>query len=143
MNKTVNVIMNILLAVAVLASFVMLIDMIGSFKYLNRETEDPAERESRVFEYRLEHRAYDEIMGSYYTQKMYDFSAPEGYEDMYKVAQYVHTSFMSKVYEETGDNEKLKQCTETAESLRNKLGSYTYVADDVDEKLALRRQEKK
>ena len=50
MNKTVKVIMNILLVIAGLVFLVSLIGMISSFGYANRETENPAETQKSVFE---------------------------------------------------------------------------------------------
>ncbi len=133
MNKAVKVILNILIAIAGLAFFVLMIDMLGSVKYANREVEDPVESESMVFEYELKHRAYGEIIGGYYADRLSDFEPKPGMENIYNVAEYSHAAFMSRVYEEKGDDRMIRANTAKMEALKNLLGDYRYTADEVDE----------
>ncbi len=135
MNKPelAKVILNILIVIASLVCLAMLAEMIGSFRYANREVEDPAESGMMVFEYELEHRAYGEVVESWYVGRMSSMDAPEGLEPKYRVAEYAHTAFMSRVYEETGDVEAAASNSERRENLRNSLGDYIFAADEVDD----------
>ncbi len=128
-----KVILNILIVIAALVCLAMLAEMMGSFKYANREVEDPAETGMMVFEYELEHRAYGEIVESWYVDRMSSMEAPAGLEPTYLVAEYAHTAFMSRVYEETGDEEAMAANSARREDLRNSLGHYRCTADEVDE----------
>ena len=134
--KIAKVILNILIVIASLACLVMLVNMLDSFKYANREVEDPVETGMGVFEYKLKHRAYGEIVGSWYVDRMSSMEAPAGLEPTYRVAEYAHTAFMSRVYEETGDESASASCAQRREDLRNNLGDYGYAADEVDEMIA-------
>ena len=131
--KIAKVILNILIVIASLACLVMLVNMLDSFKYANREVEDPVETGMGVFEYKLKHRAYGEIVGSWYVDRMSSMEAPAGLEPTYRVAEYAHTAFMSRVYEETGDAEAVRANSERSRNVRNTLGDYEYAADEVDE----------
>ena len=131
--KIAKVILNILIVIASLACLAMLFEMLGSFKYANREVEDPVETGMGVFEYDLKHRAYGEIVGGWYVDRMSSMEAPAGLEPTYRVAEYAHTAFMSRVYEETGDENAAAACAERRENLRSSLGDYGYAADEVDE----------
>ena len=133
MNKTVKVIMNILLVIAGLVFFVSLIGMISSFGYANRETDDPAETQKSVFEYKLKHKAYGEILDTYYVGRLDSFDAPEGMEDIYRVAEYAHAAFMSGVYAEKGDGDRSVRNSAQMEKLKGSLGTYAYAADEIDE----------
>ena len=133
MNKTLKVILNILIVVACLGFLVSFIYLITSIRYKNRDVEDPVETYAGVFDYRLEHRAYGEVLTDYYVHRMSSLTAPEGYEDLYRVGEYAHTAFMSRVYEEKGDAERVSLCSEKMKSLRSQLGDYAYTADEVDE----------
>ena len=133
MNKILKVILNILIVIAVLAFLVSLVLLAVSIQYANREVEDPAETYAGVFEYKLKHRAYGEIMGDYYADRLDSFTPPAGYEDLYHVGEYAHTAFMSRVYEEKGDSGKASLYREKTESLRKEMGAYEYTADEVDE----------
>lgn len=135
MNKRLKVILNILIVAAAIAFFITFLNLMISIGYANREVEDPAETFAGVFEYELEHRAYGEIMGHYYSQRLKSLDPPAGYEDMYRVAQYAHTAFMTRVYDEKGDAEKSSLYEEKAAVLRFELGDYGYAADVVDEML--------
>ena len=135
MNKTLKVILNILIVAAAIVFAISFLDLMFSIQYKNRDVEDPAETFAGVFEYELEHRAYGEIMGHYYVRRMDSFDPPVGYEDLYNVAEYAHTAFMTGVYEEKGDTAKASRYSKKAEELRGSLGSYEYTADVVDEML--------
>ena len=132
MSKTVKVILNILIVFAGIFFLCSVIDLCGSIKYANRETEDPAESLMSVFEYELEHKAYDEVLSTYYVQRMSSLEAPEGMEAIYRVAEYAHSAFMMRVYEEKGDENKAGKCAANKKLLRNELGTYEYTADDLD-----------
>ena len=133
MNKKLRVILNILTVIAAIIFLVSFIAMISSFGYANRDVEDPAETYAGVFEYELKHRAYGEIMGTYYVRRLDSFTAEPGYEDLYRVGEYAHTAFMARVYDEKGDPEKASLCREKTGRLRSELGAYEYTADAVDE----------
>ena len=135
MNKRLKVILNILIVAAAIAFAVGFIDFIESSRYANREVEDPAETYAGVFEYELDHRAYGEIIGSYYSKRMYSFDAPAGYEDMYRIGEYAHTAFMERVYDEKGDASKAASYRDKKESLRKGLGAYEYTAAEIDKKI--------
>ena len=132
MNKVLRVILNILIVIASIALLVCVIDLIGSIKYANREVEDPAETYAGVFEYKLEHRAYGEIMGDYYVERLHSFSAPAGYEDLYRIGEYAHTAFMSRVCAEKGDSGKEALYKEKAQAIGKELGTYEYTAAEID-----------
>ena len=133
MNKKVKVILNILIAIAGIVFLVSFGEMVASFKYANRETENPAERTMSVFEYKLKHKAYGEILEDYYAKRLDSFEAPEGMEDLYRVAEYAHNAFMSRVYKEKKDKVMIRANYENTEKLRAQLGSYRYAADEVDD----------
>ena len=132
MSKKWTVILNILTVIAGLAFLVCLLDFVFSVKYKNREVEDPTETYAGVFEYELRHRAYGELMADYYARRLDTVTPQAGYEDLYKVAEYAHTAFMTRVYEEKGDAEKVSAYEEKKTALRSGLGAYTYTADEVD-----------
>ena len=132
MNRVLKVILNVLTVIAAIVFAICLIYMISSFIYANRKVEDPAETYAGVFEYELKHRAYGEIMGSYYARRLDSFTPDAGYEDLYRVAEYAHTSFMIRVYDEKGDPGKASLYTEKTGELRKELGPYEYTADEID-----------
>ena len=132
MNKAVKIILNILIVVAAIGLFISLILLGESIKYANREQEDPVETEISVFEYDLRHKAYGEVLRGYYVDRLDNYEAPAGMEDIYNVSEYAHYSFMSRVYEEKGDKAKLAANAEKLAGLRNQLGAYSYTADEVD-----------
>ncbi len=132
MNKIAKVVLNVLIVIAAVVSVVLFIVMAASVRYANRKTEDPVESEMRVFEYELSHRAYGEIMGSYYAERLSRFDPMPGMEDIYNVAQYAHAAFMSRVYAEKKDESMICANEEKIESLRNRLGAYAYTADEID-----------
>ncbi|MCR5767024.1 MAG: hypothetical protein K6G45_00835 [Lachnospiraceae bacterium] len=132
MNKAPKLILNILLVIASLGFLISLIFLITSFTASDRKAENPAETYSGVFEYELKHRAYGEILGHYYAHRLSSFEAPAGYEDLYRVAEYAHTAFMIRVYDEKGDARKASLYREKAAGLRQGLGDYEYTADEVE-----------
>ena len=133
MNKTLRVILNILTVIALIAFVGCFLNFVSSIKYANREVEDPAETYAGVFEYELKHRAYGEIMGDYYVRRMKSFDPPAGYEDLYRIGEYAHSAFMSRVCEEKGDSGKESLYREKADKLRKELGDYEYTAGEIDE----------
>ena len=135
MNKKLKVILNILIVIASIAFAISLINLLISIQYANREVEDPAKEYAGVFEYQLKHRAYGEIMGSYYAKRLDNFTPAAGYENLYRVAEYAHTAFMIRVYEEEGNAGKATTYKERTTSLRRELGSYEYTADEINEML--------
>ena len=135
MNKKLKVILNILIVIAAIAFAISLLDLILSIQYANREVENPAETYADVFEYELEHRAYGEIVGSYYSQRLDSFTPPAGYENLYHVGEYAHTAFMTRVCDEKGDTKKTALYRTRADELKKELGSYEYTAAEIDEML--------
>ena len=133
MNKILKVILDILIVIACLVFFALTIEMVGSFKYAHREKEDPIETERSVFEYELRHKSYGEIIDTYYVKRMDNFEPQDGMEDIYNVAEYAHTAFMSRVYAEKGDDRMSESNALRMETVRNRLGAYAYTADEVDE----------
>lgn len=132
MSKITRVILNILIVIASLVLVCLLAVMVDAIKYATRKLEDPVESHRTVFEYELKHRAYDEIIDTYYVQRMKSLEAPEGMEDIYNVGEYAHTSFMSRVYAAKGDEHAISSNAERMENLRERLGDYRYTADEVD-----------
>lgn len=132
MNKAVKVILNILIVIAGLAFFGLFIDMVGSFKYANREVEDPAETRKDVFEYELKHRAYNEVLGTWYVERMSSLEPSSGMEDIYNVAEYAHSAFMARVYAEKNDGSAIGSNADRMETVKKRLGDYAYTADEVD-----------
>ncbi len=136
MNKAAKVILNILIVIAGAAFLAMMIYLGGSFSYKNREKEDKAERSRRVFEYELENRAYNEIMDSYYVYHNSvkdDPEEEEAMQDIYRVAEYAHAAFMSRVYQEKGDESAVRANAQKMEKLKENLGDYSYTAEEVNE----------
>ena len=132
MNKTLRIILNILIVIASLACVISAFNLISSISYANREVEDPAETYAGIFEYTLEHRAYGEIMDDYYAKRLSSFEPAAGYEDMYKVAEYAHDAFMTKIMIEKGDAKKESMYADMAKTARGNLGPYAYTADEID-----------
>lgn len=133
MNKTLRVILNILLVAASLALAISLLNLMFSIQYANREVEDPVERDRRVFEYELKHRAYNEILGGYYSERIGSLEPGAGYEDIYRIGGYAHAAFMSRVCDEKGDAKKATTYRDKAAGIRKELGPYEYAADEIDE----------
>ena len=132
-NKIWNLFMNSLLVMAGIAFVICFFNLIFSFEYKNRETEDTAERHVSVFEYELKHKAYHEILDTYYAQRLNHFEPQKGFEDIYRVAEYSHAVFMSRIYEEEKNENKIKLNDTKREALKEKLGAYTYTAEEVEE----------
>ena len=132
MNKILKVTLNILIVTASIAFAVCFLNLIFSIQYANREVEDPAKTYAGVFEYELQHRAYGEIMGDYYVRRMKSYDPPAGYEDLYRIGEYAHTAFMSRIYDEKTDPKKADIYREKTKELRKELGSYEYTADEIE-----------
>jgi hypothetical protein len=133
MTKKVKTILTILIVITAIVFLAFLADMIGSFKYANREVEDPMERRMSSFEYHLEHQAYSEVMSTYYAQRLDSFDAPAGIEDIYHVAEYAHAAFVSRVYAEKNDANRISSNAAKLDALRSELGAYQYTADEIDD----------
>ena len=133
MNKAVKIILNILIVVASIGLFISLILLVESIGYAKSQKEDSTETDISVFEYRLENKAYGEILSGCYTDRMSKFDAPAGMEPIYNVSAYAHRSFMSREYEEKGDKDMVASNAEKMNALRNQLGAYSYTADEIDQ----------
>ncbi|MBE5925293.1 MAG: hypothetical protein E7271_12700 [Lachnospiraceae bacterium] len=135
MNKKVKVLLDILIVIACIAFVLCLMVVFESYKNEidRKKKEDPVKQTMSVFEYRLKYKAYGEILDSYYTDKMKSPKAPEGMEDYYKVAEYAHNSFMSRVYAQKGDDKMIKSNAAKLKEQREQLGSYQYTADEIDD----------
>ncbi len=132
MNKALRIILNILIVIAAIFLAGSILDFIFSVQYATREKEDPAETYKGVFEYMIDHRAYGETIDDDYSDRLDDLVAPAGYEDMYRVAEYAHTDFMTRVYDEKGDSRKAASYREKIKELRSGLGAYEHTADEID-----------
>ncbi|MBO4898679.1 MAG: hypothetical protein J5509_00145 [Lachnospiraceae bacterium] len=135
MNKTkvLNVIMIIAIVILSVVFFFNLVFMVDSFKYAKeRREEKAAEDETMVMEYELENRAYDEIMNTWYVKRMSDMEPVHGYSNTYNIAEYCHLAFMTKVYEAEGNADRIRLCDERKEAVKEKLGRYSYISDEVD-----------
>ena len=126
-------ILNILIVIASVAFVLSLLNFIFSVQYANREVEDPAETFAGVLEYELGHRAYGEIAGHYYSQRMNSYDPPAGYENLYRIGEYAHSAFMGRVCDEKGDLKKASLYREKTKNLRKELGDYEYAADEIDD----------
>ena len=132
MNKKLKIILNVLIVIASIVFCALFIDMTASIRYANRETEDPIESERRVFEYELSHRAYGEVVGDYYSDRLSHFEPQPGTEDIYNVAEYAHTAFMSEVYAAKGDERMIRANDARRQDTKDRLGAYAYTADEID-----------
>ena len=133
-NKAANIILNIIIVVLCIFCFLTFFYMIGSFDYAKEHAENkPSESDLGGLNYDLEHGAYEHVLSSYYTKRLYDYEAPEGYEYTYKISEYCHLTFMSKIYEAQGNDDKLKLCNEKRDAVKDELDSYSYITDEVDE----------
>lgn len=136
MNKKIKLVLNILIAAAAVAFFLCLVEMIGSFKYREEQNAKGPEEDKmtmRVFDYKLEHKAYGEITNTYFTDLYASMQAPKEIEMTYYVSDYANTAFLRRVYEEKKDAEKERACREKLVSIRTMLGDYTFAADELDE----------
>ncbi|MCR4585491.1 MAG: hypothetical protein K5686_07160 [Lachnospiraceae bacterium] len=129
-------ILKIILNIAIVITALLLLVTIGiykdSFSYVNKDMAKEYEEKLGVFEYKLKHKAYGEIVDSYFTARMYSLTAPEELEITYLVADYANTAFLRRVYAEKGDVQNENDCTEKLNSLRSRLGDHTYTADEID-----------
>ena len=132
-TKAVSVIMTIVIVILSIVLFFYFIFMIDSFKYAKEQREKKAsENENPVMEYELEHRAYDEIVDTWYVKRMSSLEPVSGYENTYNIAEYCHLAFMSKVYEAEGNADRIRLCDDRRKAVKDKLGSYSYISDEVD-----------
>ena len=132
MNKTLKIILNILIGIAALGCLVFFIEYAGSVTYAHREIEDPSISAMQVFDYEVSHKAYGELVSGYFSDRISDFDAPAGEEILYATAEYANRSFLSKAYEEQGNAEKIASCEAKKAELREKLGDYDFAADEID-----------
>ncbi|MBR1470983.1 MAG: hypothetical protein IJ600_05005 [Lachnospiraceae bacterium] len=133
MSKKIKWILNILIAIAVVGLLLSLIHLGIAIKYAGREREDPVETYAGVFEYELKHKAYGEVMQDYFVKRLYYYTAPAGYEDLYRVGEYAHSAFMYRIYAQEEGSAKAAACSERMAALRSELGDYAYTADEIDE----------
>ena len=132
-NKAANVVMIIVIVILSIVLFLSFCLMIDSFNYAKEQREKKASEDyTSVMEYELEHKAYDRVLGSYYSERLDNFEPAEGYEDLYNISEYCHLAFMSRVYEEEGNGDRTRRCQEKAETVKGRLGSYAYVSGEVD-----------
>lgn len=110
--------------------------MIDSFSYRKEQNAKIPEDEAmtmRVFDYKLKHKAYGEILNSYFTDLYSSMEPPEAIAMTYYVSDYANTAFMRRVYEEKKDAERERACREKLARIRTTLGDYAYTADELDE----------
>ncbi len=135
MNKKVKVILNVLIGVACVFFLVYMINMFSSFKYRaeQEKKKDTLEVDISLFEYKLRHKAYNEILSSYHVDRLDGLEVPKGYEDIFRTAEYAHTAFMRKIYEAEKNEDQVRACTERMQNLKKDMGKYKYTADEVEE----------
>lgn len=132
-KKIVNVIMNIAIVILALLFLFQFAFMIDSFKWAKEKAEEKAEwSEISGLEYDLEHKAYDRILNTYYVYGEPGFDPVSGYENTCNIGEYCHLTFMSKVYEAEGDADRIRLCEEKRKAVKERLGAYSYIADEVD-----------
>ena len=131
-SKAANIIMNILITVFAVFCFFTFIYMIGSFDYVKEQAEKESESTAGSVDYDLSHGEYDRVLYTYYVKRLYETSAPQGYEDNYNISQYCHYTFMSKIYMAEDNDDKIKLADEKLKEAKEKLGSYSYTADEID-----------
>ena len=135
MNKLINAILDILILIAACACIASLINMAGAIRYAHRQSEDPVEKNESQLAYKVRHRAYGEVMSTYYAERLDNLEPQPGMENLYHVAAYAHAAFMSRVYEEKQDQQAARENAQKRENLRSALGDYAFTADEVDEML--------
>ncbi len=131
-NKYTVLIINSLLVIAGIAFLICLIDMIYSFRYRFREMSDPSEEYAAVFEYQLEHKAYNEILDSYHVLRMQDLDPKPGSENIYRAGAYADAAFMVPVYEAEHSDVRSEKNEQKLAVIRNELGDHIQIADDID-----------
>lgn len=135
MNKKIKLILNIVIGLACVYSLACLIYMFTSFTYRaeQEKKKDTLETDISLFEYKLRHKAYGEILSSYHVDRLDGLEVPEGYEKIYSTSEYAHLAFMRKIYEAEHNEAKVSACTQRMEELKKDLGKYKYTADEVEE----------
>ncbi len=69
--------MNILIVIASLVFIISLVDMAGSFDYVKKQKEKAADDSFiSVFEYELKHKAYNDVLETYYVKRLDGMEAP-------------------------------------------------------------------
>ncbi|MCR5283533.1 MAG: hypothetical protein K6E18_09200 [Lachnospiraceae bacterium] len=132
MNNKIKILLNLMIVIAAIVFLAMLINMNAAIRYAHRDTEDPVESAQRQMAYKVSHRAYGEVVDTYYWKRSDYLEPPEGMEDLYHVAAYAHAAFMSRVYEESKDEQAVRENAEKMERLKKDLGAYAFSADEVD-----------
>ena len=120
-------IMNLIIAVLVVALIFTTVDMFGSSRYAKERRTAAAEHT----EYDIAGKSYEEVVDHYNTKVALSSDPEEGDEDLYKVGEYCHLAFMSKVYRAEGKREQLGSCNDKMKALEAEMGQYSYVPDEV------------
>ena len=133
LNKILKIVLNIAI---VIAAFIFIVEasvLKQSGEYANKDMAEEYAGEMGVFEYKLRHKAYGEILKSYFTDRMYSMEAPEELSATYLVASYANTAFLNRIYQEKADKKNMAACDIKMEDIRSELGEYAYTADEIDE----------
>ncbi len=133
MNKALKLFFDILIVIAALGVLLML--------FLIKDTiaKNAKKQEKNVmssFEYEVKHRAYGEITDTYFVYYTKFIELPEGSEETKLTAEYANLSFMLGVYEEKGDDQKAKACSDRLEEIKNQMDQYRFTADEIDQIMA-------
>ena len=133
MNKTLKVVFNILIVVAALGVLLMIF-MIKDEVVRNKNKE--VKNVMSSFDYEVKHRAYGEVTDTYFVYYTKFIDLPEGYEETKLTAEYANLSFMLGVYEEKGDDNKAKACSDRMEEIKKQMDKYRFTADEIDKIMA-------
>ncbi len=133
MNKTLKVVFNILIVVAALGVLLMIF-MIKDEVVRNKNKE--VKNVMSSFDYEVKHRAYGEVTDTYFVYYTKFIDLPEGFEETKLTAEYANLSFMLGVYEEKGDDNKAKACSDRMEEIKNQMDKYRFTADEIDKIMA-------
>lgn len=126
-----DVILNIFLFIASVCFVLCFCWMIYSIK--NREKkEDPAKQYRNAFEREIKHKAYGEITDDYLLKKRSYSKPPVGCEDIYRIGEYAHISFMLKVYEAEKNEDKISRNEARKKALKKELLVYEKYGDEID-----------
>ena len=132
LNKILKIVFNIAIVIAALLCLMFFIDMKASFDYAKEQGADDSGTTMDVFDYKLKHKAYGEVVDHYFTDRMYSMTAAEGLEKTYLVAEYANTAFMRRIYAEKNDAQHEKASLDKLDSIRAELGDYAYTAEEID-----------
>ena len=133
MNKTLKVVFNVLIVVAALGVLLMIF-MIKDEVVRNKNKE--VKNVMSSFDYEVKHRAYGEVTDTYFVYYTKFIDLPEGYEETKLTAEYANLSFMLGVYEEKGDDNKAKACSDRMEEIKKQMDKYRFTADEIDKIMA-------